>query len=338
MQKETVTITDIARMADVSISTVSRVLRGTTKVSEEKRTAVLEAVATLDYKPNVFARSLASGQSMTIGVITQNFGSPFYDSILSGILQGLEESGYSPIFVDGRWEQPVEHIALQTLLDRRVDGLILVGGQLPERKIQEINSNTPVVVVARELQSMRNHCIYVNNFKAAYEAVQYLLDLGHRSIAHIAAKMHYQESVSDLRQRYDGYRQALIDSGIQPDPQLVIEGDLRQQSGVLAVNMLLEQRRPFSAIFAANDQMAFGARLALYRRGIRVPEDVSLVGFDDQVTAAYMVPPLTTVRQPSTELGLAAAEAILDLLNDQSVAAKVFEGQLIVRESVQRPR
>ena len=116
-----------------------------------------------------------------------------------------------------------------------------------------------------------------------------------------------------------------MDAGLEMDPQLVVEGDLLQRSGVLAVEMLLSQRRPFSAIFSANDQMAFGARLSLYRRGIRVPEDISLVGFDDEATTAYSVPPLTTVRQPAVEMGRAAADSILDLINGKSVTTQIFE-------------
>lgn len=338
VRKKNVTIEDIARSANVSISTVSRVLRNTTGVSSKKRESVLNAVARLDYRPNVFAQSLASGQSMTIGIITQNFGSPFYDGILQGILQGLEASDYSPIFADGRWDPFVEKRALQTFQDRRVDGLILIGGQLPELLLTRLSKETPLLIVARNLDSLSEHCLAVDNFKAGYEVTRYLLDQGHRNIAHITAKMIYDESVSDIRQRYEGYKQALADTGIEPDPELVVAGDLLQYSGVLAVEMLLSQKRPFSAIFCANDQMAFGARLGLYRRGIRVPEEISLVGFDDENTAAFMLPPLTTVRQPSVAMGQSAAAALLDLINGGTVSARTFDAELIVRESVARLR
>jgi LacI family transcriptional regulator len=138
--------------------------------------------------------------------------------------------------------------------------------------------------------------------------------------------------------RYRGYQQALADAGIEPDLRLVVEGNLQQQSGVLAVEMLLGRGRSFSAIFAANDQMAFGARLALHRRGIRVPEEVSLVGFDDETSAAYMVPPLTTLRQPAVEMGQAAAKAILDLINKKPPGVELFNAELMIRESVTRHR
>jgi LacI family transcriptional regulator len=331
-----VTILEIAEKANVSPSTVSRVLRGTTGVAENKRTAVLQAVNELDYRPNVFAQSLASGQSMTLGVLTQNFGSPFYDGILQGILQGLDGSEYSPIFADGRWQTAVEEKSLQMLQDRRVDGLIVIGGQIPEEKLRSLIGKTPFVAVARELETLPDNCLYVNNFAAAYEATRYLINLGHRHIAHITATMPYQEAVHDIQQRYDGYIRAMEEAGLGLDPQLVVQGNLLQQSGVLAIETLLMRGRPFSAIFAANDQMAFGARLALFRRGIRVPDDVSLVGFDDEGSAAYFIPPLTTMRQPGVEMGQTAAQAILDLINDKPVHLPIFTANLIIRESVSR--
>lgn len=333
-----VTIIDIAEKANVSPSTVSRVLRNSAGVAQQKRNAVMQAVAELDYRPNIFAQSLASGQSMTIGVLTQNFGSPFYDGILQGILQGMEETDYWPIFADGRWQPTVERQALELMLDRRVDGIILVGGQMAEPLLQEIAAELPLIVVARELKTMPHHCLFVDNFQAAYDITRYLLSMGHRDIAHITATVEYRASVNDIFRRYEGYRQALLDVGLEPDPRLLVEGNLQQQSGVLAVEMLMSRGRPFSAIFATNDQMSFGARLALYRRGIRVPEDVSLVGFDDESSAAYMVPPLTTARQPGMEMGQAAAQAVLEMIQGKSPQLSVFKAELVVRESVSRHR
>jgi LacI family transcriptional regulator len=336
--KNKVTIHDIAEKAQVSPSTVSRVLRNSAGVTQVKRDAVVQAIAELDYRPNIFAQSLASGQSMTVGVLTQNFGSPFYDGILQGILLGMEDTNYWPLFADGRWQPAIEQQALELLLDRRVDGIIIIGGQIPEEKLQQVAAQVPLVVVARELKTMPNHYLYVDNFQAAYRVTKYLLDMGHRDIAHITAPTAYKETVDDVHKRYEGYQQALRDVGFDPDPRLVVEGNLQQQSGVLAVEMLLSRGRPFSAIFSANDQMAFGARLALFRRGIRVPEDTSLVGFDDEGSAAYMVPPLTTARQPSIKMGQVAAQAILDMMNGNSPDLPLFEADLIIRESVSRHR
>ncbi len=332
-----ITILDIAEKAKVSPSTVSRVLRNSAGVAARKRMAVLQAVAELDYRPNIFAQSLASGQSMTIGVMTQNFGSPFYDGILQGILLGLEKTDYWPLFADGRWQKPVEERALEQLLARRVDGLILIGGQIEEDKLQQVAQNTPLIVVARNTPTLPENCIYVDNFLGGYNATRYLINMGHRDIVHLTALNVNPVAVDDIEQRYRGYQQAMMDAGWQVDPRLIVEGNLQQQSGVLAVEMLLARGRPFSAIFAANDQMAFGARLALYRHGIRVPEDVSLMGFDDETFAPYMVPPLTTMRQPDVEIGQAAVAAILDMLQDKKPNLPiVFKPELIARESVAR--
>ena len=333
-----VTIQEIADKANVSPSTVSRVLRKSAGVAAAKQAAVLEAVEELNYRPNIFAQSLASGQSMTIGILTQNFGSPFYDGILQGILLGLEDTDYWPLFADGRWQLALQEKALIFLKDRLVDGIIVVGGQSSPESLQSLAGELPLIVAARQVPELPDHCLYVDNYTAAYDVTKYLLDMGHRDIAHITASVVYHDAVGDIRLRQIAYKQALRDHGIEPDQELIVNGNLQQQSGVLAVEMLLSRGKAFSAIFAANDQMAFGARLALYRRGIRVPEDVSLVGFDDEASAAYMVPPLTTVRQPSLEIGQRAAAAVLAMIKGERPDLTPFKAELVVRETVNRRR
>ncbi len=174
----------------------------------------------------------------------------------------------------------------------------------------------------------------MDDFRAAYEATRYLIGLGHRRIAHIAGPTHHQDAVD----RYAGYRRALSDANLPIDEQIIFVGDFTEQSGLLATQSLLNRALMFSAIFAANDQMAYGARLALYRHGIRVPDDISLIGFDDQPASAYTTPPLTTVRQPTHAIGQAAAQAILRLLNGQPPALPALSTELIIRESAARRR
>ena len=334
MQQKKTTIDDIARNANVSKSTVSRVLTGNSHVAKEKRKAIEKAMAELNYQPNIFAQGLAGGQSLTVGVLTQNFGSPFYDGILGGIIQGFVDSEYSAIFVDGRWQPGVERDALKTLIDRRVDGLIVVGGLSPDAVLSRAAEERPLVVVGRVIPELPGRCVAVDNLAAAYVATQHLIEAGHRNIAHLAGDQSHQDAV----ERREGYIQAIQDAGISVNPALIVEGNFRRQSGLLGVEMLFTRGQPFSAIFAANDQMAFGARLALYRRGIRVPDDISLVGFDDQSDSAYMIPPLTTVSQPAVEMGEAAAQAILDLLKGNPVELSPFPTNFIIRESVARFR
>ncbi len=333
-QKKKVNIQDIAQKANVSISTVSRVLNDGATVSEAKRNAVLQAVAELDYQPNVAAQALAGGQTKTVGVVTQDISNPFYDAILRGVRQGLEGSGYSPIFADGRWQAAKEQKALQTLLARRVDGLIVLGGCSSEEALQQFGNQAPLIIIGRNLPSLADQCLPLDDFKGAYQATQYLIEQGHQRIAHITGILSHQDAV----ERRAGYEQALADAGLEPDPELIIEGDFLEQSGVLAVEMLFTRARPFSAVFAANDQMAYGVLLGLYRRGIRVPDDVSIIGFDDQRTSAYTTPPLTTIRQPAIEIGETAAQAILHLLKDKPFSIPEFPAELIIRESVARYR
>ena len=188
--------------------------------------------------------------------------------------------------------------------------------------------------MARQLPELPERCVYVDNFQAAYQATRYLIEAGHEEIAHITGIMAQPDGVA----RRDGYLQALQDAGLDPDPALVVEGNFWRQSGVLAVETLLVRGRVFSAIFAANDQMAFGARLALFRRGIRVPDDVSIVGFDDQPDSAYMTPPLTTIRQPAVEMGETAAQFLLHILKGKPYEKPALSTELIIRESVARFR
>lgn len=326
------TIQDIANRANVSISTVSRVLNNTAPVAEETRQRVLSIITELGYKPNLFAQGLAGGQSRTIGVLTQLIGSPFYDVILRGILRGIDGSGYSPLFADGGWDVEKDQIALYMFMQRQVDGLIVLNGHSPDEFLVEIALRIPMIIVGREIAELSEQCLPFDDLEAAYKATQYLIDAGHRRIAHITGLPNHQ----DANERRDGYIKALEQNGIQPDPELIIEGDFTEPSGVMAVEMLLMRGRIFSAIFAANDQLAYGARLALYHRGLRVPEDVSIIGFDDQAPSAYMVPPLTSIRRPPLEIGEAAGRALIYLIQGKSISLPNFQSSLVIRESVSR--
>lgn len=327
-----ITIQDIAERANVSISTVSRVINSTAPVAPETREKVLGVIAELNYKPNLFAQGLAGGHSRTIGVLTQLIGSPFYDVILRGILKGIDGSGYSPLFADGGWDAEKDLIALNMFIQRQVDGLILLNGHAPEEILIEIASQIPMIIVGRDIPNLKEQCLPFDDFNAAQTATQYLIQSGHQRIAHITGLKNHQDAI----ERQDGYLMALRDAGIEPNPDLIIEGDFTEPSGVMAVEMLLMRGHIFSAIFAANDQMAYGARLALYRRGLRVPEDVSIIGFDDQAPSAYMIPPLTSIRRPPLEIGEATGQALVNLMQGQSVTLPKFRSTLIIRESVIR--
>ncbi len=328
-----VTLGMVAAACGVSPSTVSRILNGTAIVSAEKRAAVDRAIAELGFVPNPIARGLAGGRTMSIGVITQVIDSPFYGVALRGIEEELEPLGYASLFVSGHWNAEHEKRCFDTLMARRVDGLIILTGRLSNATVKAIAKQIPTVITGRELQAPKLVSLDFDNYRGARMATEHLLDLGHRDIAHIAGDPVHPDAVERLR----GYRDALEAAGLPFRESLVLPGMYFEQSGREVVERLLASGQRFTAIFAANDQMAFGAAVALHAHGLRVPDDVSLVGFDDLAPAAHVVPPLTTVHQAGRELGRAAARALLALINDRQPQEVLPAPQLIVRASTRAP-
>jgi LacI family transcriptional regulator len=331
-EKQAVTIHDIARRAGVSPSTVSRVLNQTTPVRAEKRRAVLEAIEALKYRPNIVAQGLARGRSRAVGVLVQNISSPFYGQILSGVEEGLVGTGYYPIFASGAGEEQTAQ-ALQLLNDNRIGSMIVVGGQMLDSDIVEMSKHVPVVVIGRAIAGMEEHCLHVENLEGGRLATRHLIDLGHRHIVHLLG-VHGHVHAMD---RHEGYLRALADGGIDVEPALIVHGDFEEESGLRGVENLLRKGARFTAVFSGNDQMAYGAILALYRRGLRVPEDVSVVGFDDLPHSAFTTPPLTTMKQPTSRMGKAAVEGLLGLLHGQPLSLPSFSTEIVVRESTAPP-
>jgi LacI family transcriptional regulator len=330
-----ITIIDIARDAGVSPSTVSRVLSGNSRVDAAMRAAVEASANKLNYRPNLGAQGLVRGRSNTIGVLTQNMNSLFYGEMVIGIEQQLYQTAYFPLLASGNWNLPnfqTELDALDVLLRRQIDGLIILCGQLPDARLQAVATQLPLILVGRTAAGLEDHCLQIDNYQGAYSAVHYLVQIGHTQIAHITGDM----SQTDAQDRYAGYRAALEDAGIGSDPRLIVEGTFQEQGGIQGVETLLERGIAMSAIFAANDSMAHGARLALFRHGLQVPDDISLVGFDDQSNSVYCIPPLTTVRQPVFEMGAGAAAAMLRILEGQPLALPTITTELIIRESTRQ--
>lgn len=330
--KGVVTLEMVAQRAGVSPSTVSRILNGTASVSDVKKQAVDAAIQQLSFRPNPVARGLAGGRTWSIGVVTQTISSPFYGEALRGIEEVLEPAGYLPIFVSGHWHEAGERKAIEALLSRRVDGVIVLAGRLPNSVLQRFAKSLPMVVVGRDLRGPGLFSLDFDNRAGGLLATQHLIECGHTRIAFIAGDPAHQDALD----RQAGYRAALEKAGIAFDPALVMAGDFTEASGLMAVNRLLESRLPFTAIFAANDQSAIGAALGLYRKNVRVPDDVSLVGFDDVAPAKFAIPPLTTVRQSVYEMGSQAAAAMLDLLRGTVPSVVLSPPQLVPRESTRR--
>lgn len=329
-----VTLENVAEAAGVSPSTVSRILNGTAVVSDAKRKAVDDAIARLGFVPDPLARGLAGGRTLSIGVVTQSLDSPFYGVALRGIEDELDKVGYNALFVSGHWNAAAEARCLDVLRSRRVDGIIVLTGRLSDQALRACAKALPVVVAGRALKAPRLYSLRFDDFSGARMATEHLLELGHRRIACITGDPVHPDATERLR----GYRAALEQAGIAFEPGLVVPGEFHEQSGHAAMERLLATRQRFSAVFACNDQMAFGAALALHRRGIKLPQEVSLVGFDDLIGATFAVPPLTTVHQPAYELGGVAAQAMLQLLRGEQPSVVLPPPRLIARESTRRVR
>jgi LacI family transcriptional regulator len=324
-----VTLDKVAEMAGVSPSTVSRILNGTAAVSDLKKKAVDEAIAKLGFVPNPVARGLAGGRTLSIGVITQAIDSPFYGVALSGIEYELDRAGYSALYVSGHWDAKEESKCIDVLRSRRVDGIIVLTGRLSDQALKNCAKTIPVVVTGRSLKAPGLFSLNFDNFEGGRLATQHLIELGHQRIVFITGAQDHP----DANERLRGYRAAIEAAGLTFDPSLVRAGDFRESSGLQAVNQLIAQQLKFTAIFAANDQMAFGAALALRRHGLRVPADVSLIGFDDLPMATYASPPLSSVHESAYELGCLAATSMLQLINGIKPTGHVPAPRLITRES-----
>ena len=330
---EVVTLGMVAKLAGVSASTVSRILNGTAVVSAEKKQAVDDAIAQLGFVPNPMARGLAGGRTLSIGVVTQAIDSPFYGVALRGVEDELDKAGYSSLFVSGHWNAAEESRCIDTLRARRVDGIIVLTGRLSDSALRQVAQALPVVVTGRKLKASQLVSLNFDNFEGARLATHHLLALGHRQIAFITG----DPAHPDANERLRGYRSAIEAAGLGYEPALVLPGSFHEESGLVAVGRLLDSGQPFSAIFAANDQMAFGACLGLHRRGLKVPHDVSVVGFDNLPISRYTLPPLTTVHHPAYEIGQQASLVMLQMLRGELAQAEVPAPRVIVRESSRAP-
>lgn len=334
MPAHEITIVDVADEAGVSYATVSRVINNKDHVSPEKRERVLRAMAQLGYVANMQARSLAGGESRVVGLLVDYLSSSYMDEIIRGIDEALDAENYDLMLYTTHRRKTKESAYVTKLTRRLADGLLLI---LPRNAAAYLDTlrqrQFPHVLVDYLSDKQNVPSVSTTNFRGAYDAMSFLLSLGHRRIGFITGTMEF----GCARDRLDGYRAALKDHGIPVDPHLVCEGNFMQPQGYQNAQRLLSLPEPPTAIFSSNDMMAFGVMEAARERGLRLPEDLSIVGFDDIPQASYVHPALTTVRQPLEEMGRSAAHLLLKYIAHPNAEIERIElpTRLIIRESCQ---
>lgn len=337
MAQRPATIKDVADLAGVSFTTVTNVLhnRGR-RYSVETREKVKHAIEQLGYRPNQIARSLVCRRSNTLGIVVERYGgvlmgNPYHAMLLDGVLFEANKNGYQ-IKIIALTESNVDNVRKQAE-DGSIDGAILAAPlyQSPLLTWTE-SSPLPCVVAGSIPASPEVACVDVDDEGAVYRAVRWLASLGHGRIGFIAGPVDYWSA----HQREQGYFRALRDEGIIARPEWISRGDYSTQSGIQAMRELLRVKPALTAVFCCNDWMALGALETLWREDVRVPDEISLIGFDDVEPASVAHPPLTTIRQPVREIGGKAAEILLRRLRGETKAAErvIFPGELILRESV----
>jgi len=331
-------IQDVARLAGVSTATVSRALANPERVSPEARARVSEAIAEIGYVPNPAARTLRSQKSRMVLVVLPNLDNIFFSKILRGIEEALFEAGYGMIIgdLDGSPDKEAHFAAFASA--GQVDGALLLNGHLfgqtRDGKGPAMKTNVPLVALCEAIPGADIPQIEVDNRAAARRMTQYLVSIGHRRIAYVCGPA---DNVLE-RERFRGYRDGLREEGIAFDPALVLPGDYTLDAGTAAGHAIAGQRTRPTAVFCSNDEMAMGLMRSLVSAGIRVPEDISVAGFDDIEFAAMAEPSLTTIRQPRRELGRTGAHVLVDVLQGRPAPPRVrLKTELVVRASTAPP-
>jgi len=331
-----VTIREVAEEAKVSVSTVSRVINETRFVSPETKGGVLAAMERLHYEPNRLASSLRrkDKRTHTIGLLIPDSANLFFAEVLRGVEDASFEAGYNVILCNSDDDPQKEAGYLEVLLSKQVDGIILVSAGDSRESLDLVKRwDGKAVVVDRELDAPELDSVLVDNVLGGYLATRYLLDLGHRRVGCITGPA----TVTPSSGREQGYQNALEEFDIPSNREAIVSGDFRPQSGYEGARALLEGNINPTAIFATNDMMAVGALRAISELHLTVPEDISIVGFDDISLASFTIPPLTTIAQPSYEIGMRAAELLVRRLRSpqKEIKNEVFEPYLVERASCQ---
>jgi len=334
-------IKDVAKLADVSTTTVSHVINRTRYVSDELTERVKKVMKELNYRPNALASGLRSGKTRSIGLIIPDISNQFFAEISRKIEDKGFEHGYSVILCNSDDDKSKEKNYIDVLVTKQVDGIIFISsGKDSDNLGKTLEFNVPIVVVDRDIQAIDADIVLVNNKSGGLIATRYLIELGHRRFACIAGP----SPITPSAMRIAGYKQALREASIPIDTDLIISGDYRFSSGEKAMRELLSIPHSPTAVFASNDMMALGAYKAVYNSGLKIPDDISIIGFDNIPLSQVMYPALTTIGQPIQEMAELAVNQLVERMKFQDQRIKlleeepnfrhvVLETELIIRNS-----
>ena len=306
-------IRDIAKAAGVSVATVSRVLNHPDQVTEKTREHVLSIMTSLEYTPNWFARGLNLNRTGVIALMIPNILNPIYTEIAKGVEEVAHNKGYTTLLCNSEDLLEKESAYIAMLLHRKVDGLIFVAGHLEDSQLLKIQeAHLPAVMIGEMEEEWTFSSVYTDYREGAVKATTHLIENGYSEIAHITGNLKFIES----REKLSGYEQALKSAGIPLIAQWIVDGEETIEGGYVAAKRLIKHAKPPKALFVANDWMAFGAMDAIKTEGLRIPEDIAIVGFDNNRMSALMEPKLTTVNLPVYKMGLTACRLLFDRIED----------------------
>lgn len=329
------TIYEVSKRAGVSLATVSRVINNSDKVRDLTRKKVERAMKDLGYKPNTVAQSLASNRSNSVGILVPELHGPFFGAMLASIELELRSRGKHVIITAGHSDEEKEKEGIEFLASRSCDALILFVFEVSDEYILALRENSvPIVLIGRLIPGMEDDCVSLDNRNGGYVATKSLIELGHRQLACITGPLWK----SDGQERFEGFKRAMSESGVALDSSLVVEGDYEESSGRQAMEKLLEKDLPFTGLVCANDVMAAGAIEVAREHGLDIPQDLSVVGFDNVFFTRYMHPKLSTVDYPVDLMGAMAARCVLcDVygVEDQEIKLR-FDPGFVQRDSIRQ--
>jgi len=333
---KSVNIKDIARIAGVGVSTVSRVMNNHPDVKADTRKKVLDVIEELNYIPNNSARNLKKSRAKNIGIFVRGQYNPFFSKIVETIEEKIAEKGYSTLLHYHHNEKNAVQSAAHFIVEKKLKGLIILGGSIDKSNERYLEGlETPIVfassIIDEDVDKSLFSSVIIENEKATTEAVEYLIELGHKKIAMISAERS-EECVA--QKRYAAYRKTLEAHKLEFKEEYLESGDYSFETGFQAMNRMLDKNVDITAVFVATDMMAIGAAKAIFRRGLRVPDDISVVGFDGLDYGTYFEPSLSTVRQPDVTMGEKGTELLFKLIEEGSDPEHVvLETELLKRES-----